>query len=133
MSGAYGTSVHISRSNDLIVLGVNTTPNDHGGAKISGAMLDMFAASITGTVPTPTPTPTPTPAPTPAPTSGLGRIAISSDGNDHDCDDITATAMSLALLAKTGNASRWFTTGTRITSGQRELMARAMAAIAKRR
>ncbi|HET9785923.1 MAG TPA: serine hydrolase domain-containing protein, partial [Pyrinomonadaceae bacterium] len=98
MSGAYGTSVHISRSKDLIVLGVNTTPNDHGGPKISGATLDLFAASITGSSPTPTPTPTPT--------SGLARIAISADGNDHDCDDITATAMSLALLAKTGNASR---------------------------
>lgn len=36
----------------------------------------------------------------------VGRIAISSDGNNHDCDDITATAMSIALLAKTGNASK---------------------------
>src|SRR6185295_6857369 len=35
-----------------------------------------------------------------------GRIAISSDGNDHDCDDLTATAMSIALLARTGNASK---------------------------
>lgn len=35
-----------------------------------------------------------------------GRIAISSDGNDHDCDDITATAMTIALLARTSNASK---------------------------
>lgn len=35
-----------------------------------------------------------------------GRIAISSDGNDHDCDDITATAVTIALLARTGNASK---------------------------
>ncbi len=40
------------------------------------------------------------------PTATLGRIAISSDGNDHDCDDIAATAMTIALLAKTGNASK---------------------------
>ncbi len=31
-----------------------------------------------------------------------GRIAISSDGNYHDRDDIAATPMSLALLAKAG-------------------------------
>ena len=100
MSGAFGTTVHISRSKDLIVLGVNTSPNDHAGPKISGATLDLIAASITGSGVTPTPTPTPAPA------HGPGRIAISADGNDHDCDDITATAMSIALLAKTGNASR---------------------------
>lgn len=35
-----------------------------------------------------------------------GRIAISADGNNHDCDDITATAMTIALLARTGNASK---------------------------
>ncbi len=35
-----------------------------------------------------------------------GRIAISSDGNEHDCDDITATALSIALLATSGNASK---------------------------
>ena len=35
-----------------------------------------------------------------------GRVAISSDGNDHDCDDITATAVTIALLAGTGNASK---------------------------
>ena len=35
-----------------------------------------------------------------------GRIAISSDGNRHDCDDIFATAVSVAILAETGNASR---------------------------
>jgi hypothetical protein len=94
-------------------------------------MLDSVAAAINdGQMPSPTPSPTPTPNPTPTatptPTSTptptpaplpnpfpelpplpwLGRIAISSDGNEHDCDDITATAMTLALLAKTGNASR---------------------------
>ena len=108
MSGAFGTSVHISRSKDLVLVAVNSSPNDHGGAKIAGTTLDMFAASITGITPTPTPTPTPTstPAPTSTPSAALGRIAISSDGNDHDCDDITATPMSLALLAKSGNASR---------------------------
>jgi len=35
-----------------------------------------------------------------------GRIAISSDGNKHDCDDLFATAVSVAILAKTGNASK---------------------------
>ncbi|HUE82956.1 MAG TPA: hypothetical protein VMM84_12655 [Pyrinomonadaceae bacterium] len=35
-----------------------------------------------------------------------GRIAISADGNEHDCDDITATAVSVALLARSGNASK---------------------------
>jgi len=35
-----------------------------------------------------------------------GRIAVSSDGNAHDCDDIFATAVTVALIAKTGNASR---------------------------
>jgi CubicO group peptidase (beta-lactamase class C family) len=67
MLGAFGTTVHISRSKDLVIVGVNTTPDDHGGAKISGAVLDLFAASITG-LPTPTPTPTPSPSPTPTPT-----------------------------------------------------------------
>ncbi len=65
MAGAFGTSVHISRSKDLIILGVNTS-TDHGGAKIAGDVLDLFAAAITG-VPTPTPTPTPTPSPSPTP------------------------------------------------------------------
>ncbi len=41
-----------------------------------------------------------------APPSMPARIAISSDGNDHDCDDYTATPFSIAILAKTGNASR---------------------------
>jgi len=35
-----------------------------------------------------------------------GRIAISSDGNRHDRDDWFATAVTVAILAKTGNASR---------------------------
>jgi hypothetical protein len=35
-----------------------------------------------------------------------GRVAISADGNQHDCDDIGASALALAILAKTGNASR---------------------------
>jgi hypothetical protein len=35
-----------------------------------------------------------------------GRVAISSDGNRHDCDDIAASAVAIALLAKTGNASK---------------------------
>lgn len=39
-----------------------------------------------------------------------GRVAISSDGNKHDCDDIFASAVSIALLAKTGNAGKlvWY-------------------------
>ena len=37
MSGAFGTSMHISRSKDLIIVAVNTSPGDHGGGKISGA------------------------------------------------------------------------------------------------
>jgi len=35
-----------------------------------------------------------------------GRIAISSDGNKHDCDDLFATAVSVAILAKSSNASK---------------------------
>src|SRR5262245_53370885 len=35
-----------------------------------------------------------------------GRIAISSDGNKHDCDDLFATAVSVAVLAKSGNAAK---------------------------
>src|SRR5262245_8090603 len=35
-----------------------------------------------------------------------GRVAISSDGNKHDCDDIFASAVTIAILAKTGNAGR---------------------------
>ncbi len=34
------------------------------------------------------------------------RIAISSDGNWHDRDDICASAITVALLAKTGNQGR---------------------------
>lgn len=46
-------------------------------------------------------------APSLLPTAQIsGRLAISSDGNNHDCDDITASAMTVALLAKTGNASK---------------------------
>ena len=35
-----------------------------------------------------------------------GRIAVSSDGNYHDLDDILASAVSIAILAKTGNAAK---------------------------
>ena len=35
-----------------------------------------------------------------------GRIAVSSDGNKHDCDDILATAVTIAIIAKTGNAKK---------------------------
>ncbi|HEY6131175.1 MAG TPA: hypothetical protein VIV27_04115, partial [Halioglobus sp.] len=35
-----------------------------------------------------------------------GRVAISSDGNKHDCDDIFASAVTIAILARTGNAGR---------------------------
>ena len=35
-----------------------------------------------------------------------GRVAISSDGNKHDCDDLFATAVSVAILAKSGNAAK---------------------------
>jgi hypothetical protein len=41
-----------------------------------------------------------------SPISTLGRIAISSDGNEHDCDDINSTSMAIALLSKSGNASK---------------------------
>ncbi len=67
MSGAFGTSMHISRSKDLVIVAVNTSPDVHRGGKISGATLDLFAAAIIQ--PTPTPTPTPFPTPTPTPTS----------------------------------------------------------------
>ncbi len=36
----------------------------------------------------------------------FGRIAISSDGNQHDCDDIAASAVTIEMLAETGNASK---------------------------
>jgi hypothetical protein len=36
----------------------------------------------------------------------LPRIAISSDGNWHDRDDICASAVTVALIAKTGNQAR---------------------------
>lgn len=35
-----------------------------------------------------------------------GRVAISSDGNFADCNDIFSSAITIALLAKTGNASK---------------------------
>jgi hypothetical protein len=38
--------------------------------------------------------------------AAVGRIAISADGNCHDPDDKCSTPMALAILAKTGNASR---------------------------
>lgn len=34
------------------------------------------------------------------------RLAISSDGNANDCDDVSATALTIGLLAKTGNANK---------------------------
>jgi hypothetical protein len=40
--------------------------------------------------------------PAPAVAEFAGRLAISADGNDHDRDDIGATPMSLAILAKAG-------------------------------
>ncbi|MBV9009595.1 MAG: malectin [Verrucomicrobia bacterium] len=61
--------------------------------------------SPTATIP-PTPTPTIPPTPTPTPISTL-RIAISEDGNYHDRDDITSSAMSLAILSATGNAANF--------------------------
>lgn len=45
--------------------------------------------------------------PQPGPSARVvGRIAVSSDGNQHDKDDIGATAMTLALLAKAGLQSK---------------------------
>lgn len=82
MSGAFGTTVHISRDTNLVIAAVNTSA-EHAGGKISGASLDLFVNAI-----------------------ATSRIAVSSDGNDHDCDDLTATAMTIALLAKTGNAGK---------------------------
>ena len=35
-----------------------------------------------------------------------GRIAVSADGNNHDCDDIFSTAVTIAIIAKTGNAKK---------------------------
>jgi hypothetical protein len=70
-----------------------------------------------------------------------GRVAISSDGNDVDCDDISATPMSLALMFKSGNASKlvyygyndhiWSTgqeeVGGQLCSGNREEKMRVAA------
>ena len=44
--------------------------------------------------------------PAPASAEFPGRLAISADGNDHDRDDIGATPMSLAILAKAGFTQR---------------------------
>lgn len=35
-----------------------------------------------------------------------GRLAVSADGNNHDRDDIGATPMALAILAKAGSAAK---------------------------
>ena len=53
MLGAFGTTVHISRSTDLMIVAVNTSPQNHGGGRISGSILDQFAAAITTGTPTP--------------------------------------------------------------------------------
>jgi hypothetical protein len=45
MSGAFGTTVFISRTTDFVIAAVNTS-EDHGGGKIPGAALDLFANSI---------------------------------------------------------------------------------------
>ena len=44
--------------------------------------------------------------PPPSTTVVPGRIAVSSDGNYHDLDDILASSVTLAILAKTGNAAK---------------------------
>lgn len=45
MSGAFGTTVFISRTTDLVIAAVNTS-EDHGSGKIPGAALDLFANAI---------------------------------------------------------------------------------------
>ena len=50
MSGAFGTSMHISRSKDLIIVAVNTSPDQHRGGK-SSRNLDQFADSIMDRLP----------------------------------------------------------------------------------
>jgi CubicO group peptidase (beta-lactamase class C family) len=47
MLGAFGTTVFISRTTDLVIAAVNTS-EDHGGGRISGATLDLFANAIIG-------------------------------------------------------------------------------------
>ena len=68
-------------------------------AMITGSFGLSIPVNVKGSYLTPATTPI-TPVPIP------GRIAISADGNEHDCDDITSAAMALALLAKSGNASK---------------------------
>jgi len=89
MIGAFGTTVFISRSTDLVIAAVNTSGR-HQGGRILGVSLDALAEAVEEA----------------APPAFWGRIAISADGNEHNCDDITATAMTIALLATTGNAHR---------------------------
>lgn len=55
MSGAFGTTVFISRATDLVIAAVNTSV-DHAGGKISASSLDLFANAIIGPPP-PTPNP----------------------------------------------------------------------------
>jgi len=38
-----------------------------------------------------------------------GRIAISDDGNIHDLDDITSSALTRAIIDRSGNAANSFT------------------------
>jgi hypothetical protein len=46
MSGAFGTSVHISRSTGIVIAAVNTSPGAHGGGKVSAASIDLFANAV---------------------------------------------------------------------------------------
>lgn len=76
MSGAFGTTVFISRAKDLVIAAVNTS-SQHGSGKIAAATLDQFAAAIVGHTPPPTPTPTPAPTPPPVPTPSAGLVLSS--------------------------------------------------------
>lgn len=54
MSGAFGTTVFISRATDLVIAAVNTSQG-HQEGKIPGAVLDLFAGAIINNPPPPSP------------------------------------------------------------------------------
>lgn len=51
-TGSYGTSMHVIPQYDMILAGVNSVSTMAGG-RISGALIDRFAAAVTGTPPPP--------------------------------------------------------------------------------
>jgi hypothetical protein len=68
-----------------------------------------------------------------APSAAL-RVAVSADGNEHDCDDVTSTAMAVAILARAGFAGNlvyyghsdhiWSTAGSCAGNSNREELMR---------